>query len=216
MTRSHRTRERGARAAGLLALAVVAACAGPRVAYDPSLNALVRSDGAFELPLAVRDLARWQAEIPGERGAPKRFDFAYDALLYRHRSGRPGTPPVAIVVLNARPFPERVRTETSLTARSALLFETMKRWLREQGFGALTEDDDRFFFDGHALTVSLLDLERPLEEPSMGAAFLFGTEFVLLAVYEVYPASEEEPMSAKELKEILGEVARLLAGALVR
>ena len=199
-----------------VALCLAAVACGPKTGYDGRKGALVRSDGAFELPLGVRDSTRWQLEIPGEGGAPDRFEFPYDALLYRHRSGRPGTPPVAIIVFSARPFPERVREETSLAERSRLLFAHIKSWLRDQGFHALTEDDDRFFFDGHALTVTVVDPKEPLTEPGLGAVFLFGTDFILQAIYEIYPATDDEPMSAKELKKMLGEVARLLAGAQVR
>lgn len=199
----------------VLALAL-AGCAGtPRIGFDPASGLLARDDGAYDLRFSQEDQSRWQLEVPGAGGAPARFPFDYDAILYLLRRGRGMLAPEAALVLVAFPYPEGVKAAASLAERNERLFVYLKQRLAAQGFPQLAESDEQFLFDGRTLTTSLVNPEEPLSEPQLGSAFVFGARYVLQAIYELYPPSGEEPMSEDEIREALGELAALLADARV-
>lgn len=205
------------RATGVLlaGLVLVVGACSPKMTYDPFEGLLGRDDGAFDVPMAGQRATSWQVEVPGVGGAPKRYPFDYDVILYRLRPTVPGAPPDVILVLSARPYPEHVREAPSLPERNALLVDQIKRWLGDAGFGDLARDE-LFTFDGRTLVTTRIDANEELPAPGVGAAYLFGVEFVLQALYEVYPASRDAPMPADELRAALEAVAVLLADTRVR
>lgn len=201
-------------AAALLVAATLAACA-PRPIYNSREGILTRTDEAFTLPLGLRDRVRWQFELPGVSGAPERYSFPYDAILYRVRVGPAGLPPEIVVVFSVWAYPDSVTQAPSIVERNERLAAQIKGWLADQGMQRLAALEDRFVFDGRVLAVSEKDADQPLEDSVMGAAFLFGAEYALEALYEVYPA-DEEGMSAKEHAEVLAALAELLGRATVK
>lgn len=202
--------------AALLALSVAASGCGPKTLYDPRAGVLTRSDEAFVLPIGALDRARWQLEVPGLADAPERYSFDYEAVLYRIRTGGPMQRPESIVVLSVHEYPEAIRDAPSIVDRNERLAKQLKAWLTRQGLDNLAATPDRFVFDGRMLAVTEKDSDEPLEEPTVGAAFLFGTEYVLQAAYEIYPPASGEVMSAKEHQEALSAIAALLGRAQVK
>ena len=202
--------------AGLVG-ALAAGCA-PRALYDPANGVLTRTDEAFTVPLGLRDRVRWQYEIPGVGGATERYSFPYEAILYRVRIGAGGLPPETVVVFSVWEYPEAVTGAPSIAERNERLADQIKGWLAQQGMQRLAALDDRFVFDGRLLAVTEKDASEPLDGPAMGAAFLFGAEYVLEALYEIYPPGEgeDEGLSPKEHEAILAAIAGLLAGATVK
>lgn len=199
--------------AGLLAAA--SGC-GPKTLYDAEVGLLTRTDEAFVLPIGMRERTRWQLEIPGVAGAPVRYGFAYDAILYRIRLGGPMVRPESVVVLQAHDFPEDVKEAPSIVERNERLAKAIRGWLSAKGMGRLASQKERFVFDGQMLAVTEKDATEALEKPTMGAAFLFGADYVLEALYEVYPPAEDETMSAKEHQEALRAVVEILGRAQVK
>jgi len=202
---------------GVVAAAAAVAVGGctPKPLYDAREGLLTRTDGAFTLPLGVRDRVRWQYELPGVGGAPQRYGFPYDAILYKVRIGPAGLPPELVVVLTAWPYPDAVTKAPTIVERHQRLAEQVKVWLVEQDMQRLAALEDRFVYDGRLLAVSERDADQPLQESAMGAAFLFGSEFALEALYEIYPP-DEEGLSGKEHQEVLKGLAEILNRATVK
>jgi hypothetical protein len=200
-----------------LALIVAAGLAGcaPRPYYDPREGLLTRTDEAFTLPLGMRDRVRWQYELPGAGGAPERYSFPYDAILYKVRIGTPGQPPEILVVFTAWKYPDAITKAPTIVERNRRLAEQVKVWLIEQDMQRLAAREDRFVYDGRLLAVSEKDAEEAIQDSVMGAAFLFGAEYALEALYEIYPPAEGG-LSAKEHQEILEGLATILGRATVK
>ena len=190
-------------------LALVVGCA-PRLRFDQRKGAIVRSDGAYEMPLTPRDRTRWQPEVPGVGGAPSRYPFDYDLLLYQVRTTRPGLPPRAVVVVTAHPMPESVTRAQSLSDRSVAVHRHIVSRLGIYGLESYADDDDRVFYDGRSVTVVSFDPKVPLSGEGVGAMFIFGGEYLFEALFELFPEGAEDALSVKEIREIMQSITSLL------
>lgn len=200
----------------VFALLLLGGC-GPKVVYDPAAGVLTRDDGAFSIPLSVRDRVAWQVEVPGVAGAPKRYPFPYECVLYRFHSGAAGfVAPSVVLVVSLHEYPDAVRSAPTFVDRNERLMAFLRSWLRGHGFARLAESDEQFVFDGRTLVTSVVDAEQDLAEPAVGAAFLFGADHVFQLVYEMYPRGASDPLPRSEVQALLRAVGELVASTSVQ